>query len=135
MVEEKVQNMTRLAIFEKQHKKEIETVKNTYRSDYISTHLIKNWIRITLIFCAGLILLAMYRLDEFAASLNELDPVQFGLEILAVYLVVVGIYLALTWAVYTIRYQQMKKERDVYQKLMQPLLKEYQKTEKRRTKG
>lgn len=135
MVEEKkVQDMTRLAIFEKKYRKEIETVKTTYRSDYISAQLIKNWFRITVVFCIGFVLWALYRLDEIAASLNELEPVQFGLQILTVYLAVAGGYLVLTWTIYTIRYQKMKKMREKDRQLMQPLLKEYQKTERRRTK-
>lgn len=131
---EKVQNMTRLAMFEKRHRKEIETVKSTYRSDYISMYLIKNWFFITVVFCLGFALWALYDLDEIAASLNKLDLVQFGLQILGVYLLVMGVYLVLTWVIYTIRYQRMKKMRDEYQKMMQPLVREYQKTEKRRTR-
>lgn len=132
--EKKVQRMTRLAIFEKKHRKEIETVKTTYRSDYISTKMIKNWIFITIAFCIGFAVWALYRLDEIAASLNKLDFVQFGLQILTVYLIITGVYMVLTWVIYTIRYQKMKKARDRYQKMMQPLITEYEKTERRRTK-
>lgn len=126
--------MTRLAIFEKKHRKEIETVKGTYQSDYVSGYMMKNWFRITLAFGLGFCLWALYNLDEIAASLNELDLVQFGLQILGVYLAVMGVYLALTWVIYMLRYQRMKKIREEYQKMMQPLVREYQKTEKRRTR-
>ena len=132
--ETKVQRMTKLAIFEKKHEKEIETVRSTYRSDYVSAKMMKNWIFITIAFDIGFVVWALYRLDEIAASLNKLDPVQFGLQILTVYLVVMGIYMILTWVVYTIRYQKMKKARERYRKMMQPLAAEYEKTEKRRTK-
>lgn len=135
MVEkEKVQNMTKLAIFEKKYKKQLDIIKTTYRSDYISAKLMKNWFRITLSFCAGFVLWALYRLDEIAASLNELEPVQFGFQILTVYLITMGSYLIFTWVIYTIRYRKMEKIREEYQKLLSPLLKEYQKTEKRRTR-
>ena len=133
--EKKVQRMTRLAIFEKNHRKELETVKTTYRSDYVSAKMIKNWIFITVAFCIGFAVWALYRLDEIAASLNKMDFVQFGLQILTVYLIIVGVYMVLTWVIYTIRYQKMKKARDRYQKMMQPLIKEYEKRERRRTKG
>lgn len=132
--QKKVRDMTRLAIFEKHHRKEIDTVKTTYRSDYVSSYLMKNWFRITLAFGIGLVLWALYRLDEIADSLNRMDPVQFGLQILTVYLIIAVSYLAVTWGIYTIRYRQMKKARDEYQQLMEPLIKEYQKTEQRRTR-
>ena len=132
--QKKVQNMTRLAIFEKHHTDEIHTIKTSYRSDYVSSHLMKNWFRITLAFGIGFALWALYRLDEIADSLNRMEPVQFGLQILTAYLIAAVTYLAVTWAIYTVRYRKMKKVRDEYQQMMERLIKEYQKTEQRRTR-
>ena len=49
----KIQLMTRLAILEKERGKELRSVRESYRSDYVGIPLLKNAFRVTAVFFAA----------------------------------------------------------------------------------
>lgn len=116
--EERVKNMTRIAIYEKnQGKQQIDMCKY-YKSDYVTYHTLQSFIYATIAFCmigAAVVLLGMESLLE---QINTLDYMALAKNILILYGLWIGVYFIISLIVYHIRYDRMKPGvKDYYQKL------------------
>lgn len=104
--QERVQEMTRLAAYEKREGKTCRQVTHFYRSDFVSRHLLKGFFCGTVAFGMLLLLWGIYHIETLIANLDTMDLIQFGNSILvkylfflAVYLLIVDIYANVTYAV------------------------------------
>ena len=98
--EEKIRIMTRAAIYEKGKGKEDLKITAYGDSDYVRFNLLKTIIGATIsfIFAAGLFVL--YRMDDFMANMMKFDLMKLGREVLVIYLIFIGIYIAISIVVY-----------------------------------
>lgn len=128
--QKRVSLMTRLAIYEKHSKVELDQASSYYRSDYISTYLLKNGFRATAAFLIGLLGWGCYNFNSLINNLNDLDFMSMGIKMLIAYVAVLAVYLLITYIVYTIRFYYAGKQQQEYRILLCRLEQEYAKEEK-----
>lgn len=128
--QKRVSLMTRLAIYEKHSRIELDQASSYYRSDYISTYLLKNGFRVTAAFLIGLLGWGCYNFNSLVNNLNDLDYVSMGIKMLVSYVAVMAVYLLITYIVYSIRFYHAGKQQQEYRILLGRLEQEYMKEDK-----
>lgn len=117
----KIQLMTRLAILEKERGKELRSVRESYRSDYVGIPLLKNAFRVTAVF---LLLLAVWAVANIDFILNTVADAQLGLlaiGILAAYIVVLLVSLIITFLCVSADYYRSLRDMEEYEYLLEKL--------------
>lgn len=112
--EEKIRIMTRAAIYEKGKGRADLKITAYGDSDYVRFNLLKTIIGATIsfIFAAGL--LVVYKMDYFMANMMKFDLMKLGREALVIYLVFIGIYIAISIIVYQAKYIAAKRRVNAY---------------------
>ncbi len=127
--EEKIRQMTSIALFEKKEGKIIFPVNRKFRSDYLSLHLLVAFFSYTI--CYGICLLAWILCkNEELFSITELGDVGWIL-FLAGILYFAGLFLFMlgTWMVYQKRYDIASRGMDVYITKLRKLKRRYDSSE------
>lgn len=130
--EKRIYLMTQLALFEEQHREQLDGVQGYFRSDYIGRHLIKNGLRITLAFLLGLAGWGLYHAETLIVDITKIDVMALGARILFLYAVVLCIFLVITYAIYALRYSRAVEDLYEYQELLKQLEKTYREEEESR---
>lgn len=124
--EEKIKLMTGIAMFEKKAVKEIFPVNRYFKSDYISSHMIRSFISYTFTCILCLCLWLLYSIEDI---LNTLDPetlMDTAKHMGFYYVAGLVIYLFITYRVYAKRYDFASKSMKVYQAKLRRLEKKYE---------
>ena len=130
--EEKVRSMNRLALYEQTQGRRYLPVSKYYRSDYIGLALIKNFFLVTIGYILVIGSIAVYFGETLMNSnLQTEDLVEYGIDILLGYAVVLAAYTILTYIQYTIRYHMAKKSVRGYYEELTKLEKIYNREEKK----
>jgi len=130
--EEKVRSMNRLALYEQTQGRRYLPVSKYYRSDYIGLALIKNFFLVTIGYILVIGSIAVYFGETLMNSnLQTEDLVEYGIDILLGYAVVLAAYTILTYIQYTIRYHMAKKSVRGYYEELTKLEKMYNREEKK----
>ena len=124
--EKRIRMMTKLANFEQQNYPLVKDAKTYYRSDYIGVHLLKNLLRISLVYFIGLGLWACYHIDDLMVKINTMDIMGIGRNMLIFYGVVVGVYLIITYIIYSIKFYKAEKKLQTYRNMLDRLVMEYE---------
>lgn len=127
--EKRVKLMTKMAVFEVKNDSELYKVQTYFRSDYIGSHLIKNGFRITVVFLLGLIAWGCYNMEKLVNEITTMDIGALVFRILFAYLIVLCIFLVITYALFAVRYAKAKEGYDYYQTMVRKLEREYEKEE------
>ena len=123
----KIALMTRLASYEKNEGKKSTAINNYFRADYIGWQVLKSIISATIIF---LILVAgyiVYDFENFMIDIYKLDLQQYGKDLLIRYVVFVGVFAVITYAVYAYRYSKARKSMRMYARNLNKLGEYYKK--------
>lgn len=128
--EEKVKLMNRLAIYEKTEGKKYLPVSKYYRSDYIGLALIKNFFMVTIGYILAVGSVALYFGDYLLDNINRVDLIEIGKYLVIGYGIVLLLYSALTYIVYSIQYYKAKKSVKKYYEDLTKLEKMYSREEK-----
>ncbi len=123
--ENRIRIMCALEIYKKQHREELESTEKWFRGDYIGTRLLKNGCRMTLAYLAGLCFYLLLHFESVMEKVNAMEVKELGISILSVYAVCLGVYLAVSYLVFSIRYYQAEKRRRSYSRLVEQLEKQY----------
>ena len=132
--EEKVGAMTELAIFEKNEGRKIFPINRYFKRDYVGGQMFRSFFGYT--FCYLLVLL-MWILYKLEALLNEMsidDLLNCAAKWAKTYVAGLGLYLLITWAVYSRRYDTASRVQLVYVSRLKHLLKRYEKDRSEKTK-
>ena len=132
--EEKVGAMTELAIFEKNEGRKIFPINRYFKRDYVGGQMFRSFFGYT--FCYLLVLL-MWILYKLEALLNEMsidDMLNCAAKWGKTYAAGLGLYLLITWAVYSRRYDTASRVQLVYVSRLKHLLKRYEKDRSEKTK-
>lgn len=124
--EKRVGIMTKLAIYEKHNRTELEQAGSYYRSDFISSYLLKNGLRVTAAFLIGLLGWGCYQFNDIINNLNNIDFMAMGIKILIAYAVILAVYLLITYIVYTLRFYHAGKQQQEYRLMLDKLMREYE---------
>lgn len=116
--EERVKNMTRIAIYEKNQGKSQIGMSRYYKIDYVTYHTLQSMVYATIAFLmigAAVVLLGM---ESILEQLNDLDYLAIAKDILILYGIWVFVYFLISVIVYNIRYDRMKPDiKEYYQNL------------------
>lgn len=121
----KVKLMTRLAIFEKKHPKDLKLGKY-YKGDYIKFNLLKTFLAVTggYILCLGMA--GFYNIEYFIQKAVKLDYKSYGLKILGVYIILIIIFGMTNMLVSSETFLLSRKRLNKYYKKLKVLGKMYQ---------
>lgn len=116
--EERVKNMTRIAIYEKNRGKRQINMNKYYKMDYVSYHILLSFIYATIAFVMIGAALVLFGMESLLEQINTLDYMAIARNILILYGVWIGSFFLISFVVYNIRYEKMKLGlKDYYQKL------------------
>ena len=107
--EEKVILMTKLASYEQGEGKKYVPIINYFRTDYISSQLLKSFIAGTAAFLAIMGIYLFYNFEMLIEDVYNIDFVEFGKKIGSIYLMLMAVYLVATYVLALIRYNRAKK--------------------------
>lgn len=107
--EEKIRLMTRLAIYENREGKKAKRIAKYFRGDYVSWNVIKAGLSVTIAYLILVALWAVYKIEILLETLTALNIMEVAQGILLRYLGVLGIFIIISYIIYTIRYEKAKK--------------------------
>ncbi len=123
--EKRIYLMTQIALFEKQHKDQLEGINTYFRGDYIGRHMIKNGIRTTLAFLLVLAGWGLYHAEMLIVDITRIDVAALGARILFFYAAALCVSLVLTYAMQAIRYSRAERDLYHYREMLALLENEY----------
>ncbi len=124
--EEKLKLMTGIAMFEKREGKKIFPVSRYFRSDYISSHVLRSFFSYSICYCLCLVIWALYNISRLLNSIDLDEVIAIGKWGAALYLAGLIIYLVITVIVYNRRYSYAKRGMKIYLTKMKRLEKRYE---------
>ncbi|GLC79086.1 hypothetical protein [Lacrimispora brassicae] len=135
--EEKIKIMTSLAMFEKHEGKKVFPVNRYFKSDYISSKLLRSFFSYTLSFVLCLILWGLYDLERWMNTMELKGLTTAGMRVGMIYLLGQVIYLGISAFVYMKRYEYANRGMKVYLAKLKRLDKRYEGNTRplKRTKG
>lgn len=111
--QERVCEMTKLAIFDQKEGRSCKPMIQYFRKDYIAKELLKSFITGTAAFFVVVAAFGLYHMEELMEQLNSLDISKLAIRGILSYAVCMAVYLSVTYAVYYMRYikgrQKVKK--------------------------
>lgn len=119
--EERVILMTKLAAFEEKEGKRASKISRYFRGDYVSAHLLKGWISITVVYALMVALSILYDFELFMENLYKMDYMAFAKEIIVWYVIFTVVYLVAVYIAYTYRYMKARKSLKRYSQNLKKL--------------
>lgn len=123
--EKKIRIMTRLALSEEKHGKENFNIGKYYKSDYIRYSLLKTLLSVTVGYGLILVLTALYYAEYLIANAVTLDYQKIGLYALGIYLLLLLLYLGLTFFTASAKYSRASRFEKKYGRVLGMLGKFY----------
>ncbi len=108
--QERVCEMTRLAIFDQEEGRGCRPMIQYFRKDYIAKELLKSFITGTAAFFLFAGTLVLYRMEELLEQINSIDIRQTVIRGILLYAVWMAVYLSVTYAVYYMRYTKGRQK-------------------------
>ncbi|MDD3204251.1 MAG: hypothetical protein PHS74_00730 [Lachnospiraceae bacterium] len=112
--EDRIILMTRMASYEENEGKKNVSIGSYFRGDYIGLQVIKSVISATIAFALLVTLAVTYDIGSFMQDIYKLDLLQIGKNLLIVYVVMVSIYIAISYFIYSYRYNVAKRSLKCY---------------------
>ncbi|MDE7157898.1 MAG: hypothetical protein K2O02_08180 [Lachnospiraceae bacterium] len=128
--EEKIRLMTKLALYEGKNGKKALSANKYFRNDYISINMINTVLTVSFAYLLGLVLWVVYKVDYFMQEITNIDLIALGKQVLIIYVIVLIIFLFISYVVYSVRYRNMKTENRVYADNLKELYLMYKREEK-----
>ncbi|MGI5946404.1 MAG: hypothetical protein ACOX8K_03245 [Lachnospiraceae bacterium] len=124
--EEKIRLMTEIAMFEKKKGKRVFPYHKYFKSDYIGSRIMRSFFNYTLCALMCLLIWGLYNLDKILNTTNFYDLIKQGKLLAGVYLAGLILYLAITVAIASYRYQNASKGMREYAAKLRRLEKRYE---------
>ncbi len=131
--EQRVKLMTRLAAYEQKEGKQNEEIGSYFRGDYISLQILKSVISATLAFLLIVALFVLYDSELFLSDIYKIDIADYAKKLLLYYGVFTGVYVLISYVIYSVRYRKAKRRLKVYFNNLKRLQILYQRERKDKT--
>lgn len=128
--EERVKNLYKIALYEKDECKYQRQTGYYHKKDYISKEMIKSFFMGTLAYLLLVLLWAISTLDEFLRSMNNLQVIKDSVIIVLLYVIFIMIYLFATYFIARTRYKRGRNLLKEYVKSLKITKKMYEREEK-----
>ncbi|MBR6237762.1 MAG: hypothetical protein IKQ83_01760 [Lachnospiraceae bacterium] len=106
--EDKVILMTKLASYEQREGKRFNAVAGYFRTDYISSQLMRSFIAGTLAFLAIIGVFLFYNFEVIMEDIYNTDLLSFGKKVAYIYLICMGVYLLFSYILAIYRYNKAR---------------------------
>ena len=123
--EDKIRLMTGIAMYEKKAEKDIFPVTRYFKSDYISSHMIRSFLTYTFAFLIFLAVWILYQIEDIFNSMDITVLISSAKYIGILYAAGLFLYSLVTYLVYAKRYETASKSLRVYQAKLRRLEKKY----------
>ena len=124
--EEKIRQMTGIAMFEKKAGKELLPASRYFKSDYVGSHMIRSFITYTMSCALGLALLVLCQMEDILSTMDITVLLQSARHVGIFYVAGLLVYLFLTYGIYSRRYERAVKSMKMYQAKLRRLEKKYE---------
>ena len=128
--EERVKNLYKIALYERNEKKYERQTGHYYKKDYVSKEMIKSFFVGTLAYVLLLILWIISTLEAFLRSVNNLEIIKDTVIIVLIYIVFITLYLIATYMIACTRYKEGRVRLREYVKTLKATKKMYEREEK-----
>ena len=115
--------MTRLASYEKGKGGKYVNIGHYFRSDYIGLQLIKSFICGTLAYLSIVMIIVFYDFELLMSDVYATDLPAFAKKQGITYLILMGIYMVITYILAVYRYNRAKRSLTAYNAYLNRLLK------------
>lgn len=122
---EKINIMSRLALFEQKEKEDISMSKY-YKTDYIRLQILKTIVSVTIGYLLILLMIGIYKAEYIISHAVSLDYVGIGKIILGVYILILFAYTIITILVCSHKYDKSRRNLSGYYKFLKRLDRIYQ---------
>lgn len=112
--EERIILMTKMASYEANEGRRNVAIGRYFRSDYIGWHVLKSIISATIAFVVVFGMYIFYDFEVFMMDIYKMDLIEFAKQVLRMYLWTIGVYAAISYVVYTVRYNRAIKSLKLY---------------------
>lgn len=119
--EEKVILMTRASVYEEKSGKEQLKISKYFRHDYVSLQMLYAWFFATVSFVLCAVLWGACHMEYLLDNLHKMDLKEFGMTVLLLYVLVVGIYGCIVYGVCSFRYYKAKKSVSSYARTLRKI--------------
>lgn len=124
--EEKIKLMTEIAMFEKREGKKIFPVCSSFKSDYVSRHMLRSFFCYTLCFIMFIVIWCLYSIERFLNMGDTAEMIRIARQMAVFYVAGLFVYLFITGIVYTKRYNYANRGMRVYVAKLKRLDKRYE---------
>lgn len=118
---ERVILMTKLASYEENEGRNAAKISRYFRGDYVSVHLLKSWVCITVVYALLVGLNILYDLEIFMENLYKMDYLALAKDIIKWYIIMAGVYLVAIYIGYSYRYMKARKSLKRYSQNLKKL--------------
>ncbi len=112
--EKRIILMTKMASYEANEGKKNVAIGSFFRSDYIGWQVLKSIISATIAFVVVFGMYIFYDFEVFMMDIYKMDLIEFAKQVLRMYLWTIGVYAAISYVVYTVRYNRAIKSLKLY---------------------
>ena len=128
--EERVKQMTKMAIYEEGEGKQYVPMTQYFRHDYVGKEMVKSVILGTFAFALFVVIYLSCEMENLMKNINSIDLVGFVTGILVKYGIFMAAYLLVTYVVYNVRYSVGRKHVKQFYTHMKKVNKIYEQEEK-----
>jgi hypothetical protein len=116
----KIRVMTKLAICEQKSSEDIR-MSMYYKTDYVRLQLMKTIISVTVGYILLLFIIGFFQAEFLLGKTFDIDFIRLGQYIVGFYIIILTVYIAASFFVYSYKYDKSRKKLSKYYKLLQEL--------------
>ena len=124
--EDKIKLMTGIALFEKKEGKAIFPVNRYFKSDYISSRMLRSFFSYTLCYILCVLVWVLYSIERLLNAMNLDEVIKMATAAAMFYVAGLIVYLVITFFVYRRRYEYARRGMKVYVAKLKRLEKRYE---------
>ena len=124
--EDKIKLMNEIAMFEKRGDKNIFPVNRYFRSDFISSKMMRSFLSYTVCYILCMMIWILYNMEQILNTVNLDVLTVVGRKAVLLYIVGLVIYQLITIVVYRRRYEYARRGMKVYLAKLKRLEKRYE---------
>ncbi len=117
----RVKLMTRMASYEANEGKDAIRICRFFRSDYVVLNVVRAAVTSTIAFFLLGGLYVYYNIDKLLQDIYSMDIVEVGKSVITSYVVFVGVFALIAYAVYSFRYDRARKSLKDYNNALRDL--------------
>lgn len=114
--EEKIKLMTKLAVYEKHTGKKTIKLTKFFQMDYVGWNMLKTGVAVTVGYCMLAAAYVVYHLEQFVEGIYTMDYMELAREFASKYVVLLIVYMTVTFLFYNVKYSRGMKSLKRYQK-------------------